>query len=152
MKTDKYIFFWGGVFSNFYFINNDPAFTSEKIFMAVKAAFFRDPAILQKMTDSVHPKAVKALGREIHGYNDDEWSKIRIEAMNFALEIKFKACPEFRDALRESGNLILVEASPVDNIWGIGFPAETALANIDRWGQNLLGQCLMDLRHKYFGT
>lgn len=149
---NKHLFFWGGIFSNFHFINGDPSFTSEKIYMAAKAACFCDAKALKAINESVSPKQAKAVGRTVVGFDNEVWDAIKIEAMMFALQIKFDACGEFRDALRASGNLMLVEASPVDRIWGIGFSAETALANIDKWGENLLGRCLMGLRSKHFGT
>lgn len=40
----------------------------------------------------------------------------------------------------------LVEASPMDRIWGVGFAAQDASANRRRWGQNLLGKALMVVR------
>lgn len=149
---NKHLFFWGGVFSNFHPINGNQAFTSEKIYMAAKALCFRDSKALTAINNSVTPREAKAIGRTIVGFDNGVWDAIKIDAMNFALQIKFDACEEFRDALRASGNLMLVEASPVDRIWGIGFDRINALANIDKWGENLLGRCLMGLRHKHFGT
>ena len=149
---NKYLFFWDGVFSNFHPINNDQAFTSEKIFMAQKAMAFHDMEALKLINQSVTPRIAKKLGKTVVGFNEETWIKLREQAMMGALHIKFAACEEFREALRQSGNLILVEASPKDDIWGIGFPAETALENVDKWGLNLLGKCLMRIRHYYFGT
>ena len=42
---------------------------------------------------------------------------------------------------------ILVEASPYDRIWGIGYSVSNAV-KVDKikWGQNLLGKCLMKVR------
>lgn len=40
----------------------------------------------------------------------------------------------------------LVEASPMDRIWGVGFAEKDAGANRHRWGQNLLGKALMAVR------
>jgi predicted NAD-dependent protein-ADP-ribosyltransferase YbiA (DUF1768 family) len=39
----------------------------------------------------------------------------------------------------------IVEASPEDRIWGIGFYAENAISNFDKWGENLLGKILTEL-------
>ena len=65
-----------------------------------------------------------------------------------ALRIKFLCCLDFRTVLVGSGEKLLVEASPYDRIWGIGFNEENSLANIDKWGENLLGKCLMKIREK----
>jgi hypothetical protein len=53
-----------------------------------------------------------------------------------------------RDYLLGTGDRVLVEASPVDSVWGIGLAAadEKAL-NPRTWrGLNLLGFALMDVR------
>ena len=42
-----------------------------------------------------------------------------------------------------------VEASPVDSIWGIGMAENNPdLLDTSRWGQNLLGKALTELRDK----
>lgn len=43
---------------------------------------------------------------------------------------------------------LLEKASPRDRIWGIGFGAKNAGSQRKRWGQNLLGKCLMDVRDR----
>ena len=53
---------------------------------------------------------------------------------------------ELRAKLLATGDRILAEASPRDNIWGIGMSAEAAKQNRREWGQNLLGKALMDIR------
>jgi ribA/ribD-fused uncharacterized protein len=51
-----------------------------------------------------------------------------------------------RARLLATGDRELVEASPYDRIWGIGFAAKNAEANRARWGQNLLGKAIMKVR------
>jgi predicted NAD-dependent protein-ADP-ribosyltransferase YbiA (DUF1768 family) len=55
----------------------------------------------------------------------------------------------FREALLRTGDRELVEVSPFDRIWGIGFGAANAERNRARWGQNLLGQALMEVRDEF---
>jgi ribA/ribD-fused uncharacterized protein len=52
------------------------------------------------------------------------------------------------DYLMSTGNKILVEASPLDTIWGIGLGRENTKANNpNTWrGKNLLGFALMEVR------
>jgi ribA/ribD-fused uncharacterized protein len=61
---------------------------------------------------------------------------------------KFSQNPGFKDYLLSTGNKIIVEASPVDAIWGIGLPQDSRHAkNPYSWrGQNLLGFALMEVR------
>jgi ribA/ribD-fused uncharacterized protein len=55
---------------------------------------------------------------------------------------------QLREWLMETGDRELVEASPADRIWGIGFTEKDAKENGERWGQNLLGKALMEVRRK----
>ncbi|KAI0450455.1 DUF1768-domain-containing protein [Xylaria acuta] len=55
----------------------------------------------------------------------------------------------FRDVLLATGSRELVEASPFDRIWGVGFAAKGAEGRRDKWGMNLLGKCLMDVREEF---
>ncbi|KAI1174670.1 hypothetical protein F4777DRAFT_553029 [Nemania sp. FL0916] len=55
----------------------------------------------------------------------------------------------FREVLLATGDRELVEASPMDRIWGVGFGAQNAPANREKWGLNLLGKCLMEVREQF---
>lgn len=61
---------------------------------------------------------------------------------------KFGGDPELREFLLNTGDRVLVEASPMDRIWGIGLAADDPRAeNPASWrGLNLLGFALMDAR------
>jgi ribA/ribD-fused uncharacterized protein len=48
--------------------------------------------------------------------------------------------------LLATGEREIVEASPQDRIWGVGFKESEAERNRYRWGENLLGRVLMDVR------
>jgi len=144
MNKDNYIFFWGGVFSNFYQV--DTKETSEKWFMLEKAAFFKDSDSYKAIIKTSHPRDAKKLGRKVSGFNEKEWNGFKETAMMNSLRRKYRECEPFKEALDASEHKILVEASPYDRIWGIGFGVDEALDNINDWGQNLLGECLMKLR------
>jgi hypothetical protein len=51
-----------------------------------------------------------------------------------------------KSMLLATGDRELVEASPKDRIWGVGFGEKNAEKNRHRWGQNLLGRALTDVR------
>lgn len=53
-----------------------------------------------------------------------------------------------RTMLMATGKREMVEASPGDRIWGVGFAEKNARENRVRWGQNLLGEALMSVREK----
>ena len=62
--------------------------------------------------------------------------------------LKFSQNRELREFLLSTGDSVLVEASPYDNIWGIRLSANSPEAwDPFRWrGQNLLGFALMEVR------
>lgn len=146
--TPNYVFFWGGPLSNFHPINGDESFTSEKLYMYAKASFFGDAETGKLIIESSTPREAKRLGRSVKGFDQKTWDEVKVETMEACLYVKAIASKEFREALLNTGDSIIVEASPTDRIWGIGFKAEDALPNIDKWGENLLGKCLMELRKK----
>lgn len=53
--------------------------------------------------------------------------------------------------LLETGDAILIEASPFDTVWGVGLAVPTSSCGVDLDncpGQNLLGKALMEVRDK----
>ena len=154
--TDKYVFFWSGLFSNFAPIKEGIKFdgfrfpTSEHIFMYIKAKTFNDNEIAEKIKSAPDPKTAKSLGRKVRGFNEEVWKKHRDNAMKTAVQLKFNASPEFRNELLKEKyrNKTFVEASPYDRIWGIGMSMEDPNVNNEsKWrGLNLLGNILTKLR------
>jgi ribA/ribD-fused uncharacterized protein len=55
---------------------------------------------------------------------------------------------ELKNMLLATGERELVEASPYDRIWGIGFAERDAEGSRHWWGQNLLGKALMEVRRR----
>ncbi|OAQ81364.1 hypothetical protein VFPBJ_03948 [Purpureocillium lilacinum] len=51
-----------------------------------------------------------------------------------------------REMLLATGEREIVEASPYDSIWGIGFTERDAEGMREHWGENLLGKALMEVR------
>lgn len=69
-------------------------------------------------------------------------------------QAKFEQNPRLRGFLLSTGEQVLVEASPVDPIWGIGLAADHPDATRpEAWqGLNLLGFALMDVRERLRAT
>jgi ribA/ribD-fused uncharacterized protein len=158
----KYVFFWGhqpgkkgitsSCFSQWYeapFVIDGQRYpTAEHFMMAEKAALFGDLAARARVLEAPTPGAAKALGRDVLGFDEAVWLANRFAIVVRANQAKFTQHPELGAFLKQTGSRILVEASPVDNIWGIGLAQDDARANDpSQWeGLNLLGFALMEIR------
>lgn len=118
--------------------------------MASKARLFGDPEMEQKILQSASPREQKAFGRKVKGFEQHVWKANRMEIVIRGNMAKFEQNKEMKETLLSTGKKTLVEASPHDRIWGIGFGPKNPNALLpDKWrGQNLLGQALMVVRDR----
>jgi ribA/ribD-fused uncharacterized protein len=88
------------------------------------------------------------LGRKVANFDGKIWNEHKFEIVRTGNMHKFSQHEELRQFLCNTRYHILVEASPYDNIWGIGLKADDARAqNPNLWrGENLLGFALMEVR------
>ena len=116
--------------------------------MAEKARLFNDVDTLQRIMRSYEPMEQKKLGRRVQGYEDAVWKEHCIDVVVKVNVAKFSQNSKLRDFLLSTGDKILVEASPKDEIWGIGMEESSPEAiNPRKWpGKNLLGFALMEVR------
>jgi ribA/ribD-fused uncharacterized protein len=154
MKT---IYFWGstgpyGCLSNWYYSpfadDLGGIYSSvEQYMMYYKAETFEDNETAQKIMATDCPRTCKKLGRQVKNFDYAQWECVRYHIV--AKGCYYKFCQwnkEIRDILLNTGESELVEASPYDRIWGIGFEEKDAEANRNKWGANLLGKALMEVR------
>lgn len=122
--------------------------TAEHFMMAEKARLFGDDTIRRRVLDSRTPGEAKKLGREVRGFDEEVWRRERFDVVVRANEEKFRQNRALGDFLVQTGARVLVEASPVDRIWGIGLAADHQDApRPSLWpGLNLLGFALMEVR------
>ena len=122
--------------------------TAEHYMMAEKARLFGDAAVAEKILQNPEPGAAKALGRQIANFDEERWVAAREAIVLAGSRAKFAAHPPLRDFLLATGTKILVEASPLDCIWGAGLAHnDPRLNQPEQWpGLNLLGFVLMRLR------
>ena len=161
----RYVFFWGhqakkngetgkACFSQWYeapFTLNDVVYpTAEHYMMAEKARLFDDHATLAKILAAGTPALAKKLGREIQGFDEKRWQARRFDAVVEGNLAKFSQNAALSDYLLTTGDRVLVEASPVDPVWGIGMAEDHPQAEDPQaWlGLNLLGFALMDVRQQ----
>lgn len=146
--------FYSGEFSNWYpclFILDGRKFSSsEQYYMYMKAVIFDDEASQKLILSTNNCKTQKELGRKVKGFSEVEWKKHREEVMLNGLRAKFSQSSILKDKLLNTGDSILVEASPVDIVWGVGLSKDNPkIYNQEKWrGMNLLGKCLMKIREE----
>jgi ribA/ribD-fused uncharacterized protein len=124
--------------------------TAEHWMMAGKARLFGDGGAEQRAIAAGHPKAAKAVGRSVRGFDDTVWGRERFALVTEGSTHKFGQHPELRDFLLGTRRRVLVEASPMDRVWGIGLAADDERAGRPQdWrGLNLLGFALMEARSR----
>ncbi|WP_129839218.1 NADAR family protein [Streptomyces sp. RFCAC02] len=122
--------------------------TAEHYMMAHKAWLFGDGEIAGEVLAAGHPGEAKRLGRRVRGFDEESWERERYGIVVRGNAAKFRQHPPLRAFLTGTRKCVLVEASPVDRVWGIGLAAgDEAAARPSRWrGLNLLGFALMDVR------
>jgi ribA/ribD-fused uncharacterized protein len=159
----KYLFFWGhqpskdGIVTKSclsqwwaadFVVAGTTYRSTEHWMMAEKARLFNDTAILEQIVVAKSPAEAKKLGREIAGFVPEKWEESKYEIVKTGNLHKFGQHRDLAKFLLSTGDRVLVEASPVDTIWGIGLAADAPdAANPARWqGPNLLGFALMEVR------
>lgn len=143
-----------GYLSNWYkseFIADGKTFSSmEQYMMFKKAITFNDKEIAAKILKTEDVAQIKALGREVHNYNDTVWNGVRQIIVYKGLLEKFSQNSDLRKALIDTNDSILAECAVKDRIWGIGLSmTDPNRLDICKWkGQNLLGFTLMQVRNQ----
>ncbi|SKA43723.1 hypothetical protein SAMN04488128_106243 [Chitinophaga eiseniae] len=161
----KYLFFWGhgestsgtvtqSCLSQWWvapFRENGITYpTAEHWMMAGKARLFNDEVVLQRILKAKTPAEAKKLGRQVRQFDPAVWDEHKSNIVIAGNLLKFSQHPELKEFLINTKDRVLVEASPVDTIWGIGMKSDHEhVENPLRWrGQNLLGYALMAVRDK----
>lgn len=160
----KYLFFWGHQqptsgdvgkaclsqwFEGYDFTVEGVTYrTAEHWMMAHKARLFGDEESFARIVEARHPRQAKELGQKISAFDEATWVAHRFEIVAAGNVAKFGQHPELNAYLLGTGARVLVEASPLDRIWGIGMSADDdQAAQPHRWqGLNLLGFALMEAR------
>jgi len=159
----KFVFFWGhqplkngnigkSCFSQWYeqsFEQEGIVYpTAEHWMMAEKARLFNDNEVLTKIIESPSAPEVKKFGRQIKSFEKSTWDEHKFEIVKKGNLLKFEQNKDLKTFLLNTNDRIIVEASPYDNIWGIGMSVnDENVNNPSNWkGENLLGYALMEVR------
>ena len=152
--TDDMVFFWQspapfGQWTAAKFVVDRITYNcAEQFMMAEKARLFGDEEMWVLIMSTQNPAEQKRLGRHVDGFDDALWKAHREDIVFRGNMAKFTQNPALLDALLDTGDRLLVEASPYDRIWGIGLHStDERAADPAQWrGQNLLGNVLMRVR------
>lgn len=162
-NQENYVFFWGhrkhksgrvtkSCFSQWYEcqfkVDTNYYVSAEQFMMSMKARLFHDPLVLKQILKSQEQWEIKELGRKVRDFDDEIWKKNRYSFVVEGNYHKFTQNNELKKYLLSTGEEILVEASPMDRIWGIGLAGDDKRASDPfEWkGENLLGFALMEVR------
>lgn len=124
--------------------------TAEHWMMAEKARLFGDAEAERRALAAGSPAQAKKVGRLVRGFDEDVWARERFRIVVEGSVRKFASDDGLRAFLLGTGARVLVEASPLDRVWGIGLAADDeAATDPQRWrGPNLLGFALMEARER----
>lgn len=127
-------------------------FTSaEQYMMYGKAKLFGDMETQAKILAVTDVAKIKALGREVKGFDDEVWKANREQIVYTGLKAKFRDNVELKEKLLSTGDAILAECAVHDRVWGIGMSMKDPNRfNTEKWrGMNLLGKLLMRVRDEF---
>lgn len=159
----QFLFFWGhrpskdgsitkSCFSQWwpstFHVEGHVYLTAEHWMMASKAKLFGDDEIISEILEAPTPAEAKKLGRKVKDFDADLWEQHKFQIVVEGNFHKFTQHPALKIFLLKTDEKVLVEASPVDAVWGIGMAEDNPeVFNPQSWrGENLLGYALMEVR------
>ena len=155
VKMEKFTFFWDGPFSQWdpspFGIQGQAYNCAEQWMMEQKAIFFKDEDARRRIMSTLSPRDQKAIGRKVRGFDPEAWDAVSRCIVYHGNVAKFNQNPSHKKALLATAGTTIVEASPYDQIWGIGLAEGDPRAfNRKTWrGRNWLGEVLTALREDY---
>ena len=154
--TETHYYFWSSMYCQWYetkFSEDGIEYLSaEHYMMAKKAKLFDADEIYKQILTTPYPSYAKELGRQIPNFSNEVWDGHKVDIVTQGNYLKFIQNKELLNQLLADRHLTLVEASPVDKIWGVGLgPEDDRVLNEATWqGENLLGICIMAARNRIF--
>ena len=108
-------------------INGREYATAEQYMMSEKALLFNDLEAYEKIMKDPDPRNCKALGRTVKDFNGDLWDKCFREIIFHGNLGKMQSDIKILNALLETEDAVLIEASPTDDIYGAGMEKKNLL-------------------------
>lgn len=104
--------------------------------------------ILVRILEAKTPKEAKARGRDVRFFDKEKWEAIVAKVLFNGNKLKFSQNPDLYQQFMQYKTQRFVEASPFDDIYGIGMrDSHPDASNPACWrGRNILGDVLTALR------
>ena len=132
-NNERFTFFYHGPFCQWYkspFVLDGISYNcAEQYMMAEKARLFGDHQILARIMKANDPYDQKELGKKVKNFDQKTWDMHKYNIVKKANLAKFEQNPELLLELAKTQGTTLVEASPFDQIWGIGLRILTLAIN-----------------------
>jgi len=151
-QTDRFMLFWGGWPSQWhpasFKLDGIQYNCCEQYMMAEKARVFRDDHALAQILACTNPRDQKAVGRKVRGFDEEAWNSVCRGIVYTGNLARFSQDQSLKSQLLDTEDRTIVEASPVDCIWGIGLAQDDPRClDPTQWrGKNWLGIALMQVR------
>ena len=172
-KTRKFVCFWhdtGGsdnsILSNWHtgkpiIINGRSYATLEQYIISEQALLFGDFDSYKIIMEEPDPQKCKKAGRNIKNYDENKWRAAFKEIIFRGAYMRALCDEEFAGALLATGDDVLIEASPFDDIYGAGMkeselitpdgtlkvpPQQWRAYKSEKQSENILGFVLMGVR------
>ena len=131
-ESFKFVTFWkadpgceNACFSQWYknepfYVNGRKYLTAEQYMMSEKALLFGDLQMYEKIMNESNPAECKKMGRAVKNFDSKVWKEALREILFHGNLSKIQSDIQIVDALLETGDAVLIEASPLDDIYGAG--------------------------------
>lgn len=110
-----------------FYINGRKYYTAEQYMMSEKALLFHDLDSYEKIMAEPDPCTCKHLGRKVKNYDHQKWEKASREIVFHGNLGKLQSDIRIVAALLGTGDSVLIEASPKDDIYGAGLEKKDLL-------------------------
>ena len=125
--------------------------SAEHAMMWAKANLFDDHLAMKAVLETRDPWSVKAIGRQVMAFIDEEWDDNSYKFVRDICYAKFSQSKRLNFfILSQRPDTLFVEASPLDHIWGVKLDERHPdVMNFKTWrGYNLLGYALTEAMRK----
>lgn len=116
--------------------------------MSMKALCSDDYESFVNIMTSDDPIYINKLANEIKNIDEENWNEQKYEIVILGNYLKFSQNHNLKNWLIKTRDVQLVQASPIDSIWGIGIGIQDAEQGKEWKGRNLLGKAIMEVRCK----